>query len=163
MIAEQGREACACKFRSYPEIQPFSCRKLDVSSDESIFAPVKQITQISTTFDKLDVLVNNAGINLEGRPGPITHVTLLETFEVNTFGPKILTSAPAPLLTNSNDPRTVNIFSCLGSIGGRLDSNDPWYEFAGDAYRTSKAALNMASASHNFDNTKTSSRPSRFA
>jgi NAD(P)-dependent dehydrogenase (short-subunit alcohol dehydrogenase family) len=119
--------------------------KLDVTSDESISTAVKEI---ETDFDKLDVLVNNAGIFV---PGPTTRTAMRETFEVNVYGPVILTDALAPLLKKSNDPRIINVSSGLGSIGARLDSTDAWYHHPGDAYRMSKAALNMASANQKFN------------
>jgi NAD(P)-dependent dehydrogenase (short-subunit alcohol dehydrogenase family) len=122
-----------------------SFQKLDVSSDESIFAAVKDIT---ANFDKLDVLVNNAGVLV---PEPTTRAAMRETFEVNVFGPVILTDALAPLLAKSNDPRIINISSGLGSIGARLDPTNAFYEHPGDAYRMSKAALNMASANQKFN------------
>lgn len=122
-----------------------SFQLLDVSSDTSIVTAVKDI---SATFSKLDVLVNNAGIFV---PGPTTRATMRETFKVNVFGPVILTDALAPLLKKSNDPRIINVSSGLGSIGARLDSTDAYYHHPGDAYRMSKAALNMATANQKFN------------
>ncbi|KAF1936849.1 short chain dehydrogenase [Clathrospora elynae] len=122
-----------------------SFQKLDVASDESIFTAVKEI---EANFDKLDVLVNNAGIFVTG---PTTRAAMRKTFEVNVYGPIILTDALAPLLKKSNDPRIINVSSGLGSIGARLDSTDAYYHHPGDAYRMSKAALNMASANQKYN------------
>jgi NAD(P)-dependent dehydrogenase (short-subunit alcohol dehydrogenase family) len=122
-----------------------SFQQLDVTSDESIFTAVKEI---EANFDKLDVLVNNAGIFVAG---PTTRAAMRETFEVNVYGPVILTDALAPLLKKSNDPRIINVSSGLGSIGARLDSTDDYYHHPGDAYRMSKAALNMASANQKYN------------
>ena len=122
-----------------------SFQKLDVASDESIFTTVKEI---EANFDKLDVLVNNAGIFVTG---PTTRDVMRESFEINVYGPVILTDALAPLLEKSNDPRIINVSSGLGSIGARLDSTDAYYHHPGDAYRMSKAALNMASANQKYN------------
>jgi NAD(P)-dependent dehydrogenase (short-subunit alcohol dehydrogenase family) len=73
-----------------------------------------------------------------------------ETFEVNLYGPVILTDALASLLKKSNDPRIINVSSGMGSVGARLDPSDPWYHQVGEAYRMSKAALNMASANQKY-------------
>lgn len=118
--------------------------KLDVASDESILHATREI---KADFDKLDVLVNNAGIFVLDPP---TRAAMRETFEVNVFGPVILTDAVASLLQKSDDPRIINVSSGLGSIGARLDSRDDYYLHPGDAYRMSKAALNMASANQKF-------------
>lgn len=122
----------------------FSFQKLDVVSDESIFTAAKEI---EANFPKLDVLVNNAGVFV---PGPTTRAAMRETFEVNVYGPVILTEALAPLLKKSNDPRIINVSSGIGSIGARLDPNDAFYEHPGEAYRMSKTALNMATANQKF-------------
>jgi len=122
-----------------------SFQKLDVTSDESIFAAVKEL---EAKFDKLDVLVNNAGIVI---PEPLTRAAMRETFEVNVYGPVILTDALAPLLKKSNDPRIINVSSGLGSIGLRLDATNQYYNSTSNAYRMSKAALNMASANMKYD------------
>ncbi|CAI6297594.1 unnamed protein product [Periconia digitata] len=121
-----------------------SFQKLDVSSDDSIFTAVKEI---EANFDKVDVLVNNAGVFLGG---PNSRAAMRETFEVNVYGAVILTDALAPLLRKSKDPRIINVSSGMGSIGARLDPSDPWYTQNGEAYRLSKAALNMASANQKF-------------
>jgi NAD(P)-dependent dehydrogenase (short-subunit alcohol dehydrogenase family) len=128
------------KLRAMEPAGTLSFQLLDVSSDKSISTAVKEI---SDTFDKLDVLVNNAGIFV---PDPATRATMRETFEVNVFGPVILTDALAPLLKKSSDPRIINVSSGLGSIATRLDSTNAFYDHPGDAYRMSKAALNMAAA-----------------
>lgn len=121
-----------------------SFQKLDVSSDESIFTAAKKI---QANFDKLDVLINNAGVFLAG---PTTRAAMHETFEVNLYGPVILTEALASLLKKSNDPRIINVSSGMGSVGARLDPSNPWYHQEGEAYRMSKAALNMASANQKY-------------
>lgn len=122
-----------------------SFQQLDVASDDSIFTAVKEL---EVTFEKLDVLVNNAGIFVTG---PTTRAAMRESFEVNVFGPVVLTDALAPLLKKSTDPRIINVSSGLGSIGARLDSNDAYYHHPGDSYRMSKAALNMASANQKYN------------
>jgi NAD(P)-dependent dehydrogenase (short-subunit alcohol dehydrogenase family) len=121
-----------------------SFQKLDVTSDESIFTAV---IEIEANFDKLDILINNAGVFV---PDPATRAAMFETFETNVYGSVILTDTIAPLLKRSNDPRIINVSSGLGSIGARLDPTDDFYQHSGEAYRMSKAALNMASANQKF-------------
>jgi NAD(P)-dependent dehydrogenase (short-subunit alcohol dehydrogenase family) len=121
-----------------------SFQKLDVTSDESIFAAVKEI---EVNFDKLDVLINNAGVFV---PDPTTRATMHETFEVNVYGPVILTDTIAPLLKKSYDPCIINVSSGLGSIEARLDPTGTFYQHSCEAYRMSKAALNMASANQKY-------------
>jgi NAD(P)-dependent dehydrogenase (short-subunit alcohol dehydrogenase family) len=118
--------------------------KVDITSDDSIFAAAKQI---EADFGKLDVLVNNAGVFLVDPP---TRESMRKTFEANVFGHVIMTDAVAHLLAKSNDPRIINVSSGLGSVGARLDPNDPYFAHPGNAYRMSKAAINMATANQKY-------------
>ena len=69
----------------------------------------------------------------------ITRQLLYDIFDTNVFGALLLTNAVAPLLKKSKSPKIINITS-------ELDSTDPWHKLSGDAYRMSKAALNMLTA-----------------
>jgi NAD(P)-dependent dehydrogenase (short-subunit alcohol dehydrogenase family) len=107
---------------------------LDVSDPESIRNAVRFV---SAAADHLDVLVNNAGVILEG-DNSITQLeaeTVTKTFQTNTLGPLLVTQAFLPLLSKSNDPRVIN----FSSGGGQLaDGMDTW----APAYCLSKTALN---------------------
>ena len=95
--------------------------------------------------EKLDVLVNDAGITVAG-DGPPTVAdvdAVRRIFETNFFGTLALTQAMLPLLRKSDAGRIVNVSSGLGSI---TLNGDPAWEFASVkllGYNASKAALNM--------------------
>jgi len=118
---------------------------LDLTSDQSILAAAKSI---DAEFGRLDVLVNNSGIALFP---PMTRASLHQTFDTNVFGPAVLTDSLAPLLKKSKDPRIIHVSSGLGSIGLRLDPNNPYYDTQDDSYRMSKAALNMLAACQTYN------------
>ena len=115
---------------------------LDVTNQESINAAAQHIED---EFGRLDVLVNNAGISLDG-PGPASALdleTMRRTYDTNVFGAVAVTQAFLPLLRKSEAARIVNMSSTLGSLA--LNS-DPDWAAAGVkllAYNSSKAALNM--------------------
>ncbi|RYX98089.1 MAG: SDR family oxidoreductase [Comamonadaceae bacterium] len=99
---------------------------------------------------RLDVLVNNAGVHLEGEPGsppPYTASTvpekiLRDTFETNFLAPVAVTQALLPLLRKSKAGRIVNLSSILGSLTLQSDPASPIYDFKATAYDSSKTALN---------------------
>ena len=112
---------------------------IDVTDPTSIAAAAAQIAT-------LDVLVNNAGINLGSEPAPETDVdTFRRTYETNVFGVVAVTNAFLPALRNSAHPRVVNISSGTGSLAWSTGSN-PQFNYqnggSGAAYRSSKAAVN---------------------
>jgi NAD(P)-dependent dehydrogenase (short-subunit alcohol dehydrogenase family) len=110
--------------------------QLDITSDESIAAAVKEV---ESQHGRLDVLINNAGIC----PTTFSRSTLHDSLETNAISPAMVTKAFAPLLLKSNDPRIIYVSSQLGSITLRADSTNMAYDEDYKAYRTSKAALNM--------------------
>ena len=65
---------------------------------------------------------------------------MLGLFRVNVVAPLLVVRGALPWLRASSNPRVVNITSWLGSIGGYAANSSPNY-----GYRTTKAALNMAS------------------
>jgi NAD(P)-dependent dehydrogenase (short-subunit alcohol dehydrogenase family) len=109
----------------------------DVASDASVESARRHVER---SRDRLDLLVNNAGII--GKEGvSIDGIDLEEArdlLEVNTLGPLRVCRAFVPLLRNGANPRIVHLTSLMGSIDDNR-SGGYW------GYRMSKAALNMAS------------------
>ena len=123
--------------------------QLDVTDRSSIKAAVDRIAGES---DTLDVLVNNAGISNEVtatfgvtiKPSELPEEKLRELYDVNFFGPVTLTQAFLPLLRRSSAGRIVNVSSNLGSFALSTDEKSPVRSINTLGYRSSKAALNMA-------------------
>jgi NAD(P)-dependent dehydrogenase (short-subunit alcohol dehydrogenase family) len=108
--------------------------EIDVSDNKSVTAAAREFSKIA---DHLDVLVNNAGIMLDGDDAvlKISDDILRETFETNTLGSLRVTRAFLALLTNSEAPRVINVSSGGGQLTGGADGWAP-------AYCISKTALN---------------------
>jgi NAD(P)-dependent dehydrogenase (short-subunit alcohol dehydrogenase family) len=115
---------------------------LDVTRPESIEAAA---TGIEGQFQRLDVLVNNAGINdpADGPPSAADPAAVRRVMETNFLGTFLVTRAMLPLLRKAAAARIVNVSSGLGSLG--LNGDPEWiyatHKLLG--YSASKAALNM--------------------
>jgi len=108
--------------------------KIDVSKPDSIRCAAEEF---SRSTDRLDVLVNNAGILLDDDKdvlmvAPETFETTLRT---NTLGALLVSQAFVPFLKKSGAPRIVNVSSGGGQLAGGADGWAP-------AYCISKTALN---------------------
>ncbi len=108
--------------------------KLDVANPQSIRDVANQVGQLN---DRLDVLVNNAAIALDGDESVlrIRAEVFEETLRTNALGPLLVAQAFELLLSKSDAPRIVNVSSGSGQLTGGADGWAP-------AYAISKTALN---------------------
>lgn len=118
---------------------------IDVTDAISIQAALGRIVD---TFGRLDVLVNNAGIQIDGETDIMTLARdrLLRTLETNAFGPLLLSQACVPLMKKHRYGRIVNLSSTMGALN---DITNPESKYAGihsPAYRISKTLLNAVTA-----------------
>ncbi|MDJ0898587.1 MAG: SDR family NAD(P)-dependent oxidoreductase [Xenococcus sp. MO_188.B8] len=109
--------------------------ELAVADDNSIEQAVVTINQ---EINRLDVLINNAGIYPDRDVNILTisRKLLDSTLNTNTFGAIRMVQVLLPLLEKSQDARVINISSGYGQING-LSADVP-------SYCLSKLALNGA-------------------
>jgi NAD(P)-dependent dehydrogenase (short-subunit alcohol dehydrogenase family) len=115
---------------------------LDVTDDASVAAAV-------TMFDRLDVLVNNAGVTggMPQDPSTVDIATMRAAVETNVFGVIRVTNAFLPLLRRSSSPRIVNMSSTVGSIT-RQSMPDAETGPLSAAYSPSKSFLNAVTVQY---------------
>lgn len=111
--------------------------RLDLSSPESITKCAGEITQLG---EKIDVLINNAGVLLDEDETTVVVEKLRATLEVNLFGTVDFTERMIALMNKPG--HIVNISSTAGSLEytGQGISHYPHHY---PSYKISKAALNM--------------------
>jgi NAD(P)-dependent dehydrogenase (short-subunit alcohol dehydrogenase family) len=116
--------------------------KLDVTSDADRKAVARHIAEAHG--GRLDVLVNNAAINIDGnaKPSDLSREVLRQTFDANFFAVVALTQELLPFVRRSDAGRIVNLSSGLASLTLHSDPSWPFYNYKPLAYDASKTALN---------------------
>jgi NAD(P)-dependent dehydrogenase (short-subunit alcohol dehydrogenase family) len=114
---------------------------IDVADPASVRAAAARLAGVA-----IDLLLNNAGV---GSPkgqklGSLDYGAWARVLDVNTLGPMRVTEAFLPNLERGAGKKVVTITSKMGSI----DDNGSGGSYA---YRTSKAAVNMAVKSLSID------------
>lgn len=117
---------------------------LDINDSTQIQSAVQEIKD---RFGKLDVLINNAGVMLDGEwevsnAGSISVDTIRKTFDTNFFALVEVTQALLPLILKSQSGRIVNMASIEGSLTLHADPTSYIYDSKPFAYDASKAAVN---------------------
>jgi len=143
--SERG-EAAAARLRNEGlDVRPLL---IDVADEQTIEAATASAKR---EVDRVDVLVNNAGANLEFgdglRPRDVPVDLFRATYDTNVFGRVRVVQAFLPLLTKGERPRVVNLSSTLGSLTALSDPSHPLYGLNLIAYNSSKTALNAVTVS----------------
>ena len=118
---------------------PLSVVQLDVTDETSI---EQAATFVQQKFGRLDALFNNAAV---GNRDPDIKTRLQLCFDTNVIGPAVVSAAFRPLLLKAPKPYSIYVSSGAGSMGRSSDPTSATYHGLanGEAYRASKAALNM--------------------
>jgi len=104
---------------------------LDVTSDESVNAFIKQIM---TDHGRIDALVNNAGYGAYGMVEAVSLEDAQRQYDVNVFGAARMTKAILPHMRSNRGGTIINISSIAGKLTTPMCA---WYsssKFALEAY-----------------------------
>ncbi len=113
-----------------------SITALDVTNPSSI---VDSYNTIGTQTETLDLLINNAGINIDdGSFGDLDLDTMQSILTVNSIAPMLVTQQYLDLVKAGSKPKIINVSSGNGSLTNLVMTG--YY-----SYSASKAALNMYS------------------
>ncbi|KAF2964847.1 hypothetical protein GQX73_g8724 [Xylaria multiplex] len=125
--------------------------QLDITSPQSVN---NAVTTVEAESGRLDVLINNAGVNYENIADEAIKMSTL--YDINVIGPSRVTDAFKPVLLTQpaerkKEKRIIHVTSSMGSIGSRLDPKFEYYHEKYTPYRCTKAALGMLTACHAYD------------
>ena len=110
-------------------------------------SPQKVYDHIEKNYQKLDILINNAGVLLTGNlfvtnSSSISDKDLKDTFQTNFFAVVTLTQKLLPLIKKSDAGRIVNVSTILSSLTLHSTKDSPISPAKELAYNASKTALN---------------------
>ena len=110
-------------------------------------APQKVYDYISKEYNKLDILINNAGVLLTGNlfvtnSSTVSDKDIKDTFQTNLFSVISLTQKLLPLIKKSDAGRIVNVSTILSSLTLHSAKDSPISPAKEFAYNASKTALN---------------------
>lgn len=116
----------------------FELLTLDVRNSESI---QNAVTHIIHSSNKIDVVINNAGVGITGPLEEIPMSEIKNNFETNFFGPIEIMKAVLPQMRTQKFGLIINITSIAGYMGLPFRS----------IYSASKGALELISESLNIE------------
>ena len=110
-------------------------------------APQNVFDFISQKYNKLDILINNAGVLLNNNlfvtnSSSVSDKDIKNTFQTNLFAVISLTQKLLPLLKKSDAGRIVNVSTILSSLTLHSSKDSPIAPAKEFAYNASKTALN---------------------
>ena len=105
--------------------------KLDVNSDESVTAFVREVL---ARAGRVDVLVNNAGYALTGAAEETSVAEAKDQFETNFFGVVRMTKSVLPTMREARSGRIITIGSLAGIVGIPYNSIYSSTKFALEGY-----------------------------
>ncbi|MCJ1330235.1 hypothetical protein MMC10_006918 [Thelotrema lepadinum] len=120
--------------------------QLDILDGKSIESATQHTAQILGSSG-LDVLINNAAIQILEKEGATAMPGLENSLEANVVAVHNVSRAFLPLLHRGNDKKIVNITSTLGSKAMREYSRPAPFP----SYKISKAALNMLTVQYSME------------
>lgn len=116
--------------------------KADVTSEADVAA---MVDRAMSEFGRIDVLINNAGINIRGPIDELTYDDFRKVQQVNVDGLWLCAKAVIPHMKTAGYGRIVNLASTLGVVG--LANRTPYTASKGAVVQMTRA-LGLELASH---------------
>lgn len=133
-LSEKGFKVYGTSRNPIHEDLNFKMLQLDVRDLNSIQTCIKELL---SKEDKIDILINNAGVGITGPLEEIPMEEIKNNFETNLFGPLALIKEVLPYMRSQKSGLIINITSIAGYMGLPFRS----------VYSSSKSAFEIISES----------------
>jgi NAD(P)-dependent dehydrogenase (short-subunit alcohol dehydrogenase family) len=122
----------------------FGRRAIGVAADVTNPADVQRLVDRTLSeFGRIDILINNAGINIRGPIEELTHEQFRQVQAINVDGPWLCAKAVVPHMKKAGWGRIINMASTLGVVG--LANRTPYTASKGAVVQMTRAlALELA-------------------
>ncbi|MCH4823574.1 SDR family oxidoreductase [Gramella lutea] len=114
----------------------FNFVQLDVTNEDSIKEAVEKI---SKKEQRLDILINNAGVGITGPIEETPEIEIKKAFETNYFGPLNMIKHVVPIMREQKGGLIINVTSIAGYMGlpyrGIYSATKGALEITAEAYR----------------------------
>jgi gluconate 5-dehydrogenase len=112
----------------------------DVTENDSV---KRLVDRTLAQLGRIDILINNAGINIRGPIDELTYDQFKQVQDINVNGPWLCARAVVPFMKEQKGGRIINIASTLGIVG--LANRTPYAASKGAAVQFTRAlALELA-------------------
>jgi NAD(P)-dependent dehydrogenase (short-subunit alcohol dehydrogenase family) len=127
--AREAAEAIAAKYGH----QAVGIRA-DVTQGEDCEAAVGRALD---AFGRVDILINNAGVNIRGPIDELRYEDFRQVQQVNVDGVWLMTRAAVPVMKKASYGRIINLASTLGTVG--LENRTPYTSSKGAVVQMTRA------------------------
>lgn len=136
--AEQGVEAAQGLTSDY------GIKAISFSADICDVQQIEEMVRAATsTFGRIDILINSAGINIRGPIDEVTPEDFTKVMNVNVTGTWLCSRAITPVMKKNGSGKIINLASTLGLVG--LANRTPYASSKGAVVQMTRAlALELA-------------------
>lgn len=126
-FAKAGAQAVVITYNSDESKAIEVCKKIETHGSTSMAIHLeasnldsikKMVSEVKKEFSKIDVLVNNAGINRQAKMEDVTEKDWDDIMSVNLKGPFFCSREVFPIMIKNGGGRIINIGSVSGLYGG---------------------------------------------
>jgi len=116
-VAVASRSRGACETAASEIAAATGCRTCAFQADITVAADVERLVgEVEAALGPIDVLVNNAGINIRGTPQGLTEADWDAVLDTNLKGPFLCARAVGPGMASRGWGRIINMASILGVV-----------------------------------------------